>query len=102
MFKKRITNNKVTLKKYKAAFVTIDNVRHEGCKYNWVITDRLCCRVPEYLMIDIKSDGYIEDETGIMYMLPNVISIEWALIDKITVDDTFNRYQVYVSELNTN
>lgn len=50
-------------------------------------------------MIDIKSDGYIEDKTGVMYILTNVISIKLKLVHEITVEDTLGKYQVFVSEI---
>ena len=93
LFKK----DKVTLQKYKANFTTVDGIKHSGLTYAWAVKDRLRCGVPEYIMIDIKSEGYIEDENEVMYMLQNVISIEWKLEKEIVVDDNFNNYQVYVS-----
>lgn len=98
MFKKLFKKEKVTLQKYKPFFVTVDGVRHEGLEYNWVIKDRLRCTVPQYLMIDIKSDKYIEDKNGIMYMLTKVFSIEWKLIKEKTVEDNFNVYQISASD----
>ena len=52
--------------------------------------DGLLCTVPEYIMIDIKSDGYIEDQNDIMYPLQNILSIDWKLIDEKVVLDNFS------------
>ena len=40
-------------------------------------------------MIDIKSDGYIEDQNDVMYPLQNILSIDWKLIDEKVVLDNF-------------
>lgn len=94
--KKIFKKDKITIQKYKPFFITIDNIKHEGLEYNWGIVDRLRCSVPEYIMIDIKSDGYIEDENKIMYPLSNIISIEWKLIEEKIVEDNFGDYQIFV------
>lgn len=96
MFNKIFKKDMVTLRKYKPIFITVDNVKHEGIKYNWIIIDRLSCGAPEYLIEDIISDGYIEDKEHIMYILTNVISVEWKVVEEKIVEDTFDVYQVYV------
>ena len=40
-------------------------------------------------MIDIKSDGYIEDQNDVMYPLQNILSIDWKLFDEKVVLDNF-------------
>lgn len=97
MFKKLFKKEKVTLQKYKPFFVTVDGVRHEGLEYKWAIKEKID-NVPKYFMYDIKSDKYIEDKNGIMYMLNNIISIEWKLIKEKIVEDNFNVYQISVSD----
>lgn len=99
MLKKIFKKDNVTVKKYKPIFITVDNVKHEGLEYNWAIADRLKCSIPEYIMLDIKSDGYIEDENKIMYPLSNIISIEWKLSKEMIVEDNFSEYQVYVKHI---
>ena len=89
---------KVTLRKYRPYFATTDGVKHEGAKYNWAISERLRCSIPQYIMIDIKSDGYIEDSNGTMYPLVNVVSIEWEVEKEMIVEDNFDRYQVFVTK----
>ena len=95
IFKKEI----VTLKKYKPIFTTTDGKVHEGHEYKWAIEERLRCSIPEYLMIDIKSDGYIKDVNDIMYMLTNVISIEWKLLKDAMTEDTFNSHTIFVNDV---
>lgn len=95
--KTAIEPNKVTLQKYKPYFVTVDGVRHEGLNYCWCIAERLRCSIPEYIMVDLRSDGYIEDQDLLMHPLSNVISIEWKLIDEKTVEDRFSQYQIFVT-----
>ena len=94
LFKKEM----VTIQKYKNLFVTVDGVEHEGPNYSWAIKDRLWRRnVPEYIMIDIKSDDYVYDKDFVMYPLSNVISIEWVLVEERTVEDNFGKYDIYVT-----
>ena len=95
MFKK----DKITIQKFQAIFTTIDGVERESPAYNWAISDRITCSVPEYLIIDIKSDGYIQDENNIMYPLFNILSIEWKLVKEMVVEDNFNEFQVFVSDI---
>ena len=96
MFRK-VEKRKVTVQKFKPFFVTTDGRIHEGVHSNWYIADRINCTVPQFIMIDIKSDGYIEDEYGVMYPLTNVVSIKWELLDERIVEDNFDEYDVFVS-----
>ena len=81
--------------KISTVFITTDGVEHEGYKYNWFNADGLLCTVPEYIMIDIKSDGYIEDQNDIMYPLQNILSIDWKLIDeKVVLDNFSHKFEV--------
>ena len=79
----------IHLQRFQPLFITTDGVEHEGYKYNWFNADGLLCTVPEYIMIDIKSDGYIEDQNDVMYPLQNILSIDWKLIDEKVVLDNF-------------
>jgi hypothetical protein len=97
MFKKFFKKDIVTLKKYKPTFITVDGKEHEGIEYNWAVIERLKCSVPEYIMVDINSDGYIEDEKKIMYPLANVISINWKVVGELQVEDYFDEYTIFVS-----
>jgi hypothetical protein len=93
------TPPKVTLRKYQPFFTTIDNVVHEGIQYNYGIVDRLTYSksLPRDIMIDIKHDDYIEDSAGTMYLLANVVSIEWKLLDELIVYDIFDIYKTFVN-----
>lgn len=99
MFNKIFKKDKITVQKYQPFFTTVDNATHEGLRYNWVIADRIRCSVPEYIMISIREDGYIEDNNRIMYPLYNVVSIEWKLVKEMVVEDNFNEFQVFVSDI---
>lgn len=99
MFKKIFKKEIVTLRKYRPIFVTTDGVKHEGQTYNWGIVERLRCSIPKYIMIDIKSDGYIEDNKKVMYPLTNVVSIEWELVKELKLEDNFGDYTIFVSKL---
>jgi hypothetical protein len=88
---------KARIQKFKPYFTTIDGVEHEGVNYNWCISDRVSCTVPEYLMISINHDKFIEDVNEIMYMLSNVISIRWELLDERIVEDKFSDFKVFLT-----
>ena len=87
--KKNKESKTIHLQKFQVFFTTTDGVEHEGLKYKWINRDGLLCTVPEYIMIEIKDEGYVEDQNGIMYPLQNVLSIDWGLIDEKTVLDNF-------------
>lgn len=71
----------IHLEKYQPIFITTDGVKHQGHKYNWFDSDGLLCTVPQYIMISVKSNGYLEDENDIVYPLQNILSIKWQLVD---------------------
>ena len=100
MFKKNkkvFEKKKITIQKFKPFFTTTDGSKHEGSEYKWGISDRFVCTVPEFIMIDIKSDGYIKDKDKVMYPLTNVVSIEWKLLEERIVEDNFSRYELFLS-----
>ena len=66
------------------------------------IVERLKCSVPEYIMLDITSAGYIRDENEIMYPLSNVVSIEWKLQELRIVEDNFDWCQIFVTTKDEN
>lgn len=70
------------LQKYRPLFVTTDGEEHCGITYKYINSSRLIVSVPEYIMINIKNDGYIKDNNRVMYPLPNVVSIRWELIEE--------------------
>ena len=72
-----------TIYHYTAHFTTIDGKEHSFNKYRYGAPDKLKCSVPEYIMIDVKSDGYLVDNDGTMYPLQNVVSISWECDDVI-------------------
>lgn len=82
MFNKKTKQEKlpkVIFQKVRAFFKTVDGEIHTGGDYNWCASSKLNCSVGQYLMIDIKDSGYIEDEIGTMYPLSNVLSIDWVV-----------------------
>ena len=87
------------LQRFQPFFITTDGENHEGINtYKWFNADGLLCSVPEFLMIDIKSDGYLEDRNNVMYPLQNVVSIVWKLIDqKVVLDNFYHDFQVAFS-----
>ena len=52
-----------TICHYTAHFTTTDGKEHSFNKYRYGAPDKLKCSVPEYIMIDVKSDGYLKDMT---------------------------------------
>lgn len=89
----------ITLQRFQPFFTTTDDVEHEGIDtYKWANADGLSCTVPEYLMIDIKSDGYMKDKKSVMYPMQNIRSIEWKLIgEKVVLDNFYHDYQIFFS-----
>lgn len=100
MFKRRQKKPKtITLQQFQPFFVTTDNIQHQGNIYNWTNPDELLCTVPEYIMIEIKSQGYIEDKNDVMYPLQNIISIEWKLLkEKIVLDKFYHKWDIFFSD----
>ena len=88
----------VTLRKFRPVFTTVDGNNHIGWEYKYGIVERLLCTIPEYIMIDIKRDGYIKDHRNVMYPLANIISIDWTLEDEKVAEDKFSEWTVFVSE----
>ena len=101
MFKKD-KKKKITIQKYQPVFVTTDNARHIGEEYDWGIVERLRCSIPEYIMIDVQSDGYLKDKSDIMYPLSNIVSIKWTLLEEKSILDDFDIFKVFMTteELN--
>ena len=103
LFKKKLSEKKlfekkmVTVQKFRPVFSTVDGNTHIGLDYKYGIANRLICSIPEYLMIDIKSDGYLEDHRKVMYPLTNIVSIDWQLVDEKEVEDKFWEYQIFVT-----
>lgn len=87
----------IHLQRFQPFFTTVDGINHEGIdSYNWVNADELLCTVPEYMMFDVKRDGYLVDMEKVMYPLQNVLSIDWKLIEEKTVLDNFyHEWQIY-------
>lgn len=104
LWNRKIKNKKepktIKLQRFQPFFVTTDSVQHEGIdRYKWANSNGLLCTIPEYIMIDIKSDGYIKDINDVMYPLQNIISIEWKLIkEKIVLDDFHHEYTIFFSD----
>ena len=87
----------VTVEKYRPVFMTVDGNLHAGLEYKYGITNRLRCSIPEYIMIDITRDEYIQDNCNVMYPLANVVSIDWQLVDTKEIEDKFGEYTIFVS-----
>lgn len=70
------------LRSYRPIFKTIDGEEHVGVRYKYADENRVKGTIPELNMIGVKSDGYLTDIESKMYPLPNIISIEWELVDE--------------------
>lgn len=94
----------ITLQRFQPIFTTTDGMFHEGIDwYKWVNSNGLKCSVPEYMMISVKEDGYLEDMNEAMYPLNNIISIEWKLLEeKVVLDNFDHRYQIYFNDEEVN
>lgn len=96
--KMAVKKKTVTVQKFRPVFTTVDSNSHIGCEYKYGIVERLLCSVPEYIMYDVKSDGYMKDHRGVIYPLGNIVSIDWTLEDEKIVEDKFGEWTVFVSE----
>lgn len=87
----------ITLQRFQPYFTTTDSVEHEGIdRYKWANSNGLRCSVPEYLMISVKSDGYMKDKRNVMYPMQNIRSIEWKLLEeKIVLDNFYHEWQIF-------
>ena len=86
---------KETLEHYSVRFYTTDGIIHNFTKYRYAVPERLRCSVPEYIMIDVKSNGYLKDDNGVMYPLQNVVSIYWSKDDEIHDVKLNDKYAIF-------
>ena len=77
----------IKLEKVFAEFKTVDGEMHRTLLYKWFNKSALLCSVGEYIMAQIKKDGYIKDNHKKMYPLSNVISIEWLVVDIAEINE---------------
>lgn len=82
-----------TIRHFTCNFVTVDGKEHSYSGFKYIDEDVISCSGPEYIMYNVRSDGYIKDDNDIMYPLPNIISISWTCDDEIE--------NVYVEEYKT-
>ena len=85
LFQKRKKKYKPTdfviVEKWGATFKTVDGNEHSFRHNFYIDPNTIRCSVPEWIMIDIKHDGYIiVDKTT--YPLQNIISIDWYCVEK--------------------
>ena len=97
--KEAVIAEPMLLRSYRTIFKTIDGEEHTGIRYNYVDENRVIRSVPQFLMIGIKSDGYLLDTDFKMYPLSNIISIEWIIVDEqIKQRRRKYGYQMYFDE----
>lgn len=78
-----LTTDTTTIRHFICNFITVDGKSHFYSGFHYVDESALKCSGPEYIMYDIRSDGYIKDDNGVMYPLQNIISISWECDDEI-------------------
>ena len=71
---------------YSAKFKTIDGEEHVFNHFRYADPSSIRCTIPEFIMIGVKSDGYLADNNGTMYPLNNIISISWTQDDTAEVE----------------
>lgn len=92
-------HNKATLQKYAATFVTVDGKEHDtGNRYNWCDVDKKQKPVEEYIMEDIKQDGYLCGTDDTMYILNNIVSIRWYIADELIIKGMGNDKKVWYTD----
>lgn len=80
--KETVIAKPMLLRSYRPIFKTIDGEEHVGIRYKYADENRVKGSVPELLMISVKNNGYLVDMESKMYLIPNIISIEWDLVDE--------------------
>lgn len=83
-----------TIRHFVCYFLTVDGEKHSYSKFRYIDEDAIRCSGPEYIMMDIRSDGYIKDDNGIMYPLQNILSISWKCDDEIK-DVYASEYKIF-------
>lgn len=87
-----------TWQKLSARFKTIDGEEHyTGNRWKWLKVSGLLCDGGDYIMIDVKSDGYLKDENGVMYPIQNIVSITWQIDCEKTVIAKHSEYALWFS-----
>lgn len=83
--KKIISDSALTtsIRHFSCNFVTVDGKEHFYSGFKYIDENAISCSGPEYIMYDVRSDGYIKDDNDIMYPLQNIISISWVCDDEI-------------------
>ena len=92
---KEMNTMRGTICHYTAHFTTTDGKEHSFNKYRYGAPDKIKCSVPEYIMIDVKSNGYLKDDNGVMYPLQNVVSIYWNKDDEIHDVKLNDKYAIF-------
>ena len=72
-----------TIRHFTCNFVTVDEKEHSYFGFNYIDESAISCSGPEYIMYDVRSDGYIKDDNNVMYPLQNIISISWVCEEKM-------------------
>lgn len=67
----------IEVEHYSVFFTTIDGKEHCYNNYRFANPKVITCSIPEYIMIDVRHNGYLTDNDKIMYPLQNIVSIEW-------------------------
>lgn len=84
IFKKREKKYKPTdfviVEKWGATFRTVDGEEQSFKPPFYIDPNTLRCSIPEWIMIDIKSQGYILVGNTV-YTLSNIVSMEWHCVE---------------------
>lgn len=87
-----------TWQRLSAKFKTIDGEEHyTGNRWKWVRVSGLSCSGGDFIMTDVKSDGYLKDENGVMYPIQNIVSITWQVDCEKTVIAKHSEYTYLLS-----
>lgn len=75
----------IEVEHYSVFFTTVDGKEHCYNHYRFADPKVISCSVPEYIMIDVRHNGYLEDNDEIIYPLQNIISIKWVKDETKTI-----------------
>ena len=70
----------VIVEKWGATFKTVDDEEHSFRHHLYIDPNTLRCSIPEWIMIDVKHEGYII-VGNTTYPLQNIISIDWRCVE---------------------
>lgn len=99
-FKEKFKPKNIVIQKAIPVFTTTDGNEHKGIESPWIKTCYLTETIGDFLIKEIIVDGFVKDEVGVMFLLTNVISINWVVTQEKNIVDNLLNYELYYFENN--